>query len=140
MGGINVGRWLIGGLLAGILLWVMEGVASTFYLADMQTAMLAHNLSMEVGPGSIAISVLVSLLVGLMLVFFYAASRPRFGPGPRTAVSVAIVLWAGCYLVSLLGYQMMGLFPPSLLVLWGAVGLVEMAVAGLVGAWLYRES
>ena len=140
MGGINVGRWLIGGLLAGILLWVMEGVASTFYLADMQTAMLAHNLSMEIGLGSIAISVLVSLLVGLMLVFFYAASRPRFGPGPRTAVSVAIVLWAGGYLVSLLGYQLMGLFPPSLLVLWGAVGLVEMVVAGLVGAWLYRES
>lgn len=140
MGGINAGRWLMGGLIAGILLWVMEGIASTFYLADMQRAMLEHNLSMELGGGSIAISVLVSLIAGLTVVFFYAAARPRFGPGPRTAVTVAAALWAGGYLLSLLGYQMMGLFPPSLLVLWGAVGLLEMVVAGLVGGWLYREA
>ena len=38
-----------------------------------------------------------------------------------------------------MGYSMMGLFPSKLLVTWGLIGLVEMIVAGLVGAWLYRE-
>lgn len=28
MGGINTGRWLVGGLVAGIVIWICEGVAS----------------------------------------------------------------------------------------------------------------
>jgi hypothetical protein len=37
------------------------------------------------------------------------------------------------------GYQMLGIFPNQMLALWGVVGLVEMILAGLAGAWLYRE-
>jgi hypothetical protein len=52
---------------------------------------------------------------------------------------VAVVLWFGSYLLSLLGYDMLGLFPSGLLATWGGIGLVEMIIAGLTGAWLYRE-
>ena len=31
MGYFNVGRWLAGGVVAGIVTFVMEGVASVFY-------------------------------------------------------------------------------------------------------------
>jgi hypothetical protein len=82
----------------------------------------------------------VSLIVGFALVFFYAAARPRFGPGPKTAVIVAVALWVGGYLLNLLGYRMIGLFPAGMLVLWGAIGLVEMILAGILGAWIYREA
>jgi len=33
----------------------------------------------------------------------------------------------------------LGLFPKRLLVVGGIVGLVEIIVASLVGAWLYKE-
>ncbi len=139
MKGINVGRWIAGGVAAGILMWILEGAASTIYLGDMQAALEAHGLSTEMSAGVFLISVAVSLIVGLTLVFFYAAVRPRFGPGPGTAVIVAVALWIGGYLLSLLGYQMLGLFPGRLLILWGAVGLVEMILASLLGGWVYRE-
>ncbi len=139
MSGINVSRWLLGGLVASALIWVFEGAASVLYMADMEAALAAHGLGMPMTAGTWVLSVVVSLIVGLTLVFFYAATRPRLGPGPRTAVTVAVVLWAAGYLLSLIGLGMFGLFPQRLLVLWGAVGLVEMIVAGLVGAWLYRE-
>lgn len=140
MGGINVGRWIAGGAAAGAVIWVLEGLASMLYMADMEAAMAAHNLSMEMSASVVVVSILVSLLVGLTLVFFYAAARPRFGEGPKTAVLVAVALWVGGYLVSLLGYQLMGLFPSGLLTIWGVVGLIEMILAGLVGAWIYREA
>lgn len=139
MKGINVGRWLAGGITAGIVIWILEGAASMFYLADMEAAMAAHNLSMEYGVSAIVISIVVSLLVGLTMIFFYAGIRPRFGPGPRTALIVAVAYWVGGYFVSLLGYQLMGLFPTGMLVTWGVLGLVEMILAALAGAWMYRE-
>ena len=139
MNRMNTGRWLLGGLAAGVVIWLLEGAASILYVEDMMTSLQAHNLSIRVDASTWVVSVLVSLITGWVAVFFYASVRPRFGPGPKTAVVVAVTLWCGGYLLSLLGYQMMGLFPPGLLVLWGAVGLVEMVLATLLGAWLYRE-
>lgn len=140
MGGINVGRWLAGGVVAGVIMWVVEGAASILYMGDMEAALEAHGLAMEITAGMMAMTVVVSLLAGLVLVFLYAAARPRFGPGPKTAVIVAIAMWIGGYLLSLLGYQMIGLYPSSMLVMWGSIGLIEMIVATLVGGWIYREA
>jgi hypothetical protein len=140
MGSINISRWLLGGIVAGFTMWLLEGFGSMLYMAEMETAMKAHGLSMGISPLAIVLSIVVSLVVGLTIVFFYAATRTRFGPGPRTAVLVTFVLFVGGYLVSLLGYFMIGLFPSSLLVKWGVIGLVEMIVAGLLGGWVYRES
>jgi len=66
-------------------------------------------------------------------------ARARLGPGPRTAVTVALALFVGGYLLWLLGYRMMGLFPDRLLLSWGVIGLVEMVLAALLGGYLYRE-
>ncbi len=140
MGTINVGRWVMGGVVAGILIWIIEGLASALYMEQMQAAMEAHGLSMEMSAGVWVLSVVVSLLAGLVLVFFYAAARPRFGPGPRTAVIVAVALFVGGYLLSLVGYHMLGLFPDTMLVTWGIIGLVEWILATLAGGWIYRES
>ncbi len=140
MGGINVGRWLAGGLAAAVVIFALEGVSSVFYLDQMMASLAAVGLDMEMSGSAMAMTVLVSLISGLVLVFFYAAVRPRFGPGPRTAVLVAVVLWFGGYLLSLVGYQMVGIYPTGLLVAWGIVGLVEMIIAALVGGWIYKEA
>jgi hypothetical protein len=140
MSGINISRWLMGGIVAGIVVWVFEGVAAIFYMGDMEAALEAHNMQMQTTASTWILSVVVSLIVGLTLVFFYAAVRPRFGPGPKTAVIVAVALWIGGYLLSLIGYQMVGLYPVTMLALWGLVGLIEMIVAGLIGCRIYREA
>ena len=140
MKGINVVRWLLGGIVAGIVVWILEGLASMLYMEDMETAMQAHNLAMEMSAAAMILTLIVSILSGLVLVFFYAAARPRFGPGPKTAVIVAVAYWVGGMLVSLLGYQMMGLFPAGLLSLWGIIGVVELIIASLVGGWIYKEA
>lgn len=137
---INTRRWIISGLAAGILIWILEGLASQLYYADMQAALAAHGLSMDMSFGVMAITVLVSLLYGWTMAFLYAAVRPRFGPGPRTAIVVGLTVWVAGYVVSLLGLHMMGLFPAGMLFVWGGVGLVESLLAAQVAGWLYREA
>lgn len=139
MNGIDTGRWLASGGVAGVVIWLIEGAASMLYMEDMQAALEAHNISMEMSASVWVLSVVVCLLAGLVLMFLYAATRPRFGAGPKTAVIVAVAMWTGGYLLSLIGYHMMGLYPGGMLVTWGAVGLVEMVIAALVGGWIYRE-
>jgi hypothetical protein len=140
MAGINRGRWRVGGVAAGVVMWLIEGGASVLYMDDMQAALQRLGLSMEMTAKVWVLSVAVSLILGLALVFFYAAARPRFGPGPRTAAIVALGLWASGYLLSLVGYYMLGIYPNGMLVMWGVVGLLEMMVAAMVGAWIYREA
>jgi hypothetical protein len=140
MGGINVGRWLAGGVAAAVVIFAVEGVSSVFYLDQMMASLADHGLGMEMSGSAMAMNVLVSLISGLVLIFFYSAARPRFGPGPKTAILVAVVLWCGGYFLSLVGYQMVGMYPTGMLVMWGIVGIVEMILAALVGGWIYKEA
>jgi hypothetical protein len=139
MGGINVSRWILAGIAAGVVVWVLEGAASVLYMDDMTAALEARGIALEMTAGILVASVFVSVITGLALMFFYAAARPRFGPGPGTAALVAVVFWAGGYLLSLIGYGMLGLYPTGMLAMWGVIGLVEMIIAAVVGAWIYRE-
>lgn len=140
MSSINVGRWLAGGVAAAVVIFAVEGVASVFYLDRMMASLADHGLGMEMSGSAMARTVMVSLVSGLVLIFFYAAVRPRFGPGPRTAILVAVFLWLGGSFLSLVGYQMVGMYPNGMLVMWGIVGIVEMIIAALVGGWIYREA
>ena len=78
--------------------------------------------------------------MGLVAMFFYVAARPRFGPGPKTAIFVAVALWVGGYFLSLLGYKMIELYSDRILFFWGLTGLIELVLGTILGAWIYREA
>lgn len=75
MSGINFGRWIAGGLTAGVLIWIAEIAGSTIYINDMQKIMAEHNLKMEMNFAAFAFGISVSLISSLVQVFFYAAAR-----------------------------------------------------------------
>jgi hypothetical protein len=140
MAGMNAPRIVIGGAVAGAVIFVIEGIASQLYAGPMEAALAEHNLSISMSVGGFVTAALVSLFVGIALVWFYAAARPRFGPGPKTAALVAAFFWLGATVTSVLGYRMVGLYPDALLLQWIALGLVEMILAAMAGGWIYREA
>ncbi|HEV8363163.1 MAG TPA: hypothetical protein VGQ52_06575 [Gemmatimonadaceae bacterium] len=137
---MNVPRLLLGGVASGAVMWLLEGLVSQMYLGQMQTALRSHNLALNVTVSAWFWSVMIALLIGLTMEFMYVAARDRFGRGPKTAARVAVVLWLGGYVPSLIGYDMIELYPRRLLLLWGIVGLGEMIAGSVVGAWIYREA
>jgi hypothetical protein len=82
---INWTRVLLGGLLAGLIINVFEFVTNGVVLASQwETAMKALGLSMS-GSALIAFTIL-GFLSGITAVLLYATTRPRLGPGAKTAV------------------------------------------------------
>lgn len=140
MSGINLGRVILGGLVAGLIINVVEAVLNQFLMVDaIQQAMAARNLAMPDDPMSLGIFIAYGFVFGIALIFVYAAIRPRFGAGAKTAVYAGVIVWfIGGFLVSVL-MATMGIFPAGLMTIGAAVGLVETCVAAVAGAALYQE-
>ena len=137
---INVGRVLLGGLLAGVILNVGETILNVAVAGQaMEAALAARNLPPVGGP-AIGGFVFITFLVGIITVWLYAAIRPRFGPGPGTAVIAALVVWFFAYLHQSVAMVLMGILPAQVMVLGTVWGLVEIVVASIAGAAVYAES
>ena len=93
----------------------------------------------KLSPGAIVIFNVGGFLLGIAAVWLYAAIRPRYGSGPNTAIRAGLVAWAIAVFLPNLGNYPLGLFPTRLLLISTVVALVEIVVATLVGAWLYKE-
>lgn len=139
MGRINYGRVLLGGLLAGVVVNVSEFILNGLVLADAYSTMaMEYNLT-EASWAMIGY-ILTAFAIGLVVVWLYAAIRPRFGPGPKTAAIAGIALWVPVYFVQSVWLSAMGLtLAAGALVTTLIWGLVELVLAGVAGAWLYQE-
>lgn len=140
MGKINSGRVILGGLLAGVVVNLFEGVAGWALGQDYQAAMAALGKTMEMTPTLMIYFLAFGFVYGIFAVWFYAAVRPRFGAGPRTAACAGFAVWLIGYLFPTLGYIMLDLFPTPLMLKACAVGLVETILGTELGAWLYKEA
>ena len=133
-------RVILGGLLAGVVINVVEYITNGVVLKQAWgTAMQALGKSAELTAGAIVIFNVWGFLLGIAAVWLYAAIRPRYGMGPTTAVRAGLFAWAVAVFLSNLGNLALGLFPVRLLLITTVVALIEIVVATVGGAWLYKE-
>ena len=138
MGKVNWVRVILGGLLAGVIINVFEFILNGLLLAkDMQAAISA--LGKQMGGGQLLMFAAWGFLVGIFAVWLYAGIRPRYGAGLKTALCAGLAVWCLGYLLADVTPLALKLFPIRLTVIGLAVGLVEVSVGTLAGAWLYRE-
>ena len=136
----NRGRVVLGGLLAGVVINIVEYVTNGVILkGDWGQAMQALGKSPEPTTSAIAIYNLWGFLVGIVAVWIYAAIRTRYGAGVGTAVRAGIATWFLAVCLANLANYPSGLFPTRLLVITSVVALFEIVIATIVGAWLYKE-
>jgi hypothetical protein len=140
MGTINFGRAIIGGLVTGVILNIGEWVLNGVILHDEMQRFFTRCGFPQPGGNFIAIAVGITFILGIVMILGYAAIRPRFGPGPKTAIITALFAWFGVYLYqNVIGFGL-GMVPAKLVVIALAWGLVEYIIATLVGAALYAEA
>lgn len=135
---LNWRRVLLGGALAGTVLIALT--ASTLFLSK-QNELFTTLQSGTRGVAAILFVMFVFLFLGTLMTFWYAAIRPRFGPGPITAAIAGLAVWlivVSQFLKSVAIYQPDSNLPsgPMQPILYLAI-----IVAGTeAGAWLYKEA
>jgi hypothetical protein len=138
MGRINVKNVIVGGLVAGLVLNIIDFLVYGMWLApDMAAAMQAAGRPPI--DNLIPLFVVLDFIFGIVLVHLYAAIRPRFGAGPGTAVKAGLYVWVIAGLLHALSEAPMGLLPQRLYVVGTLVALITFPLAAGAGAKFYRE-
>lgn len=141
MSAVNMGKVLVGGVLAGLVYNAFDLVTGMVLMGDEFRAN-AQRLgldpaAMESGT-AMAVWITIDFLLGLLVVWTYAAIRPRFGPGPRTAILAALVPYVAISLI-MFGMTHGGMITMSIWVKMTAISLISMSVGAVLGAWAYHE-
>ena len=140
MGKINWGRVVLGGLLAGVVLNIVDWLTYGVWLkADLAAAMQALGKQPGAMDSAVPLWVALDFVYGIGLLWVYAAIRPRFGAGPKTAVIAGVAVWFFVGLLHAIGEAPMGFMPQRVMMIGTIVNLIELAVAGPVGAYVYKE-
>lgn len=140
MGKINMSRVVLGGIAAGVVLFILDGIVNGFLLADQWAqAMSAIGKPAAFGSSQMIGFGLLDIGVGIALVWLYAAMRPRFGAGPATALRAGAIAWVVGVLLTNVGFMVAGILPTGLLGASTIAGIVQVAAAALTGAALYKE-
>jgi len=139
---INTNKVLLGGFVAGVVLNVIDFVVNVYLLAARNKAEMdafKPGLSDQMMAGSaVASYIIMDFVLGFALVWTYAAIRPRFGPGLRTATYAAILFWL-LALIFTSGFRQMGIMSSGLWWTYAFIGLVNFYLAAWAGAKLYSE-
>jgi len=140
MSKINWARVFLGGLLAALIINVFEFVTNGVFLAAEWKAMMNALGRTEPPSGSGAVIFLIwGFLSGIAAIWLYAAARPRFGPGVKTAVLTGCAFWVLTTVLRTIDDAGVGLYPPRLLVILVLVCLLQSVVASVAGARVYKE-
>jgi len=138
---INWRRVFLGGTLAGVVLIVLATAFAALFIGqqELRTAVRSFHLSAS-GSGALLFFVFVFLLLGILMTWWYAAIRPRFGAGPKTAAIAGLAVWlvaVGQMLKSVAMYEPSVNLPPGPVL---PILYLAMIVASTeVGAWVYTE-
>jgi FtsH-binding integral membrane protein len=141
---INRRKLLIAGLAAGIVLNIIDFLSNGVILsARMQADANAFKAGLgdemaAMGGAQIAVYVFFDFIVGFLLAWTYAAIRPRFGPGPRTALYVGLLFFV-FGLILTFGYKELGVMSSGLWWMYTGIWFVNLLIASAVAGWVYSE-
>ena len=140
MNNINLGRVLLGGLLAGLVLNVGEFLLNDVVLGPQMREFLARYGIPEPGGSFLVAAVTLTFAIGIVLVFLYTLIRPRLGPGVKTAIIAGLIMWFGIYVYTGVVNGLLFGIPINAMLIALIWGLLEYLVAAIAGAWVYTEA
>ena len=136
---MNYAKIAVGGIVAGIICFVGDGIVHGVLLQSKWME-IANTLHLpQGGSGGYEYFSVYDLAKGVASVLLYAMIRPRFGPGPRTALIAGLLTWALVLPIPLCGLIPIHFFGRKFALLWSIYGIFPVVIGAVAGSWLYRE-
>jgi hypothetical protein len=137
---INWNRVIVATIVVAIFYFIADGLVHGGLLGpDYEQAMKNAGYKVEQNPIAYAYFAIFDLGKALIAMLIYAASRPRFGPGVKTALFAGLLTWLGVEALPALAQMPFPFFGQTLL--WKVIGyeLVPMLLGAILGGWIYKE-
>jgi hypothetical protein len=141
---MNWTRILFGGVVSAFVMLLVRSALLVFSAEKWRAAVQEARGPAAASPGSagVALGLLFMVVYGVFSVWLYAAIRPRFGPGVKTAVIAGLAVGLIGIALPSIGFASMGVLPASLSQLFyvtAGLGPVYATLGTVAGAWLYKE-
>ncbi len=143
MGKINYGRVILGGIVGGIVGAIIDDFCNGMaFQLWMDTVKSLNRPNAFIGaPVTATVGLFVLFIVGaILMVWLYAAVRPRLGAGVRTAIYIGFIVWAFVKLIPNTFWVLAGIFGRRIMFYDTLFGIFEFLAAAVIGAWLYKEA
>lgn len=139
MGKTNWRRLLIGGLVAGVVMNLLSFAEWTLLIRPLLSdALQAVGRPLQESATMGVVMVVMFFLVGILAIWLYAAIRPRFGPGAKTAAIAGVAV--GILLGIAIAWGMSSQLIPATVWATDAIATLVIVVIGtILGAWVYKE-
>lgn len=141
---INIKRWVLGGLLSG-LIYNVSGFMQMHFIFMERLADVADRYNFPPTPEDalpflFALHLSTRFLVGFATVWLYILYRSCCGAGPKSAIYAGLTVWFLVHVVYSVGMHGIGIFPASFV--WGYAlgGLPEAVLASIAGSIVYKEA
>jgi hypothetical protein len=137
---ISAGKLVAGGILAGVVMNICDYVANNFILAaDWEHIARIRNVDMADMASTTALvtAIVGDFVLGFLVVWTYAAIRPRLGRGATTALIAGFMVWLSEVLL-MVSYAAT-LFTWDVVFRSGLLLLVTALAGALAGGWVYAE-
>ncbi len=141
MGKMNLGRIAVGGLAAGVVMFFGDYLVHSVLLKGFWSeamAMIGRKAG-ESDMSGMPYFVAYDLCKGIGAAWLYAAIRPRFGAGIKTALLAGLAVWALTVPIPLGGIIPMQWFGRRMALAWALYEIVPTLVAAVAAGFLYKE-
>jgi hypothetical protein len=139
---INLGRVLLAAFVASLSFLFIETVLEgTFYLiTGVSERELLKEASMSLPTGFLfyAVTIVYLYLVCVLMMWIFAAIRPRFKTHLSAALATSLVFWLFAFLF-VVNYSNIGLYPLKLGLLSMGFNIVELPSSLILGSLVYKE-
>lgn len=132
----NWPRILVCGLVAGGV-WTALSVILLALVGDEFLTAVRQGRT-DQGTGSSLFLVFMNLGAGIWAVWLYAALRPRYGAGLKSALAASLAWWLISSMQSAKWMALLGITPSMAFAPFVAT-LLAIIAATLVGAWFYEK-
>ena len=140
MGKVNYGRVIAGAILAGSVYFIADAIIHGAFLGgEHMAAIIAAGKPLRHNPSSYVYFAAFDLGKGLVAVLGYAAARPRFGPGVRTAIWAGMLAWFATEALPQIAAMPLPFYEKAFYWKWIGLEILPMAGGAVLGAWIYNE-
>src|SRR5262249_19136885 len=135
-----VGRVLLGGLVAGVILNIGEYLLNGVLLDKAMNENFQRLHLSPPGTAFIVKAVVITFLLGIPLIYLYPVIISRLGGGVKAAICAGLIAWFFVYLYAGYIYEALGMVSAGVYLVGLVWGLAEYALSAIAGAWLYKEA